>query len=267
MRKRWLEWTLVDPRSIVGGVETHLLSMAACLEQRGYEVSYSSDPEVLFSGADERGQFDVVRTHGAALPKRYLFRVKCSSRTRRIHTLHGSSIGMMRGLREWHRVTHYKAFYREFCGCLKADRVASIHPGLFLCRWFRRLGRAVVIWNGWDSSKYLGSNLEESLPVASNSWAFIGRLWDRMKAADRVWRVLSTNPSLQLVAIPGDGVPDHPRVYKTGRLTPSGVSRALCSSLGLLLPSRYEGLSLVLLEALAAGVPVLVTRVGGLAQR
>ena len=263
MKKRWLEWTLVDPRSIVGGVETHLLSMAACLERWGYDVSYSSDPKVLFAGADEQGPFDVVRTHGAALPKRYFFRVQRSLRTKRVHTLHGSSIGFMRGVGESHRVTHYKAFYREFCGCMKADLVASIHPGLFLYQLFRRLGRAVVIWNGWDSSKYMASTSDESAPRDQKAWAFIGRLWDRMKAADRVWQVLSVQPSLHLLAIPGEGVPDHARVHKTGRLTPGGVARALSHSKGLLLPSRYEGLSLVLLEALAAGVPALVTRVGG----
>jgi glycosyltransferase involved in cell wall biosynthesis len=282
-KKRWLEWTLVDPRTIVGGVETHLLSMAACLEKSGYEVSYSSDPEVLFRGADERGLFDVVRTHGAALPKGYLFGVLRNPRTYRIHTLHGSAIGMMLGLRQWWRVTHYKAFYRELSGCLRSDLVASIHPGLILYQAFQRLRRAVVIWNGWDSERYLSAapgilhSVAQEQRVGSEAtaspdrlrahgngaWAFIGRLWDRMKASDRVWKVLEVHPALIVAAVPGEGVPDHPRVRKTGRLSPQQVSELLKSSQGLLLPSRYEGLSLVLLEALAAGVPVLATQVGG----
>lgn len=263
-KKRWLEWTLVDPRSIVGGVETHLLSMASCLERHGYEVSYSSDPEVLFRGSDKSGPFDVVRTHGAALPPRYLFRVRRSCQTFRVHTLHGSSVGLMLGLKEWYRVTHYKAFYREISGCLASHLVASIHPGLFLYQFFYRFGRAVVIWNGWDSRSYSG-NAEgrEFEEVFDKSWAFIGRLWDRTKAADRVVRVLARSPSFQVVAIPGDGMVEDPRVVRTGRLTPAQVSEAITKVKGVLLPSRYEGLSLVLLESLANGVPVLATSVGG----
>jgi glycosyltransferase involved in cell wall biosynthesis len=172
---------------------------------------------------------------------------------------------MMRGLGEWHRITHYKAFYREFCGCLKADLVASIHPGLFLYSFFHRLGRAVVIWNGWDSARYLSSSSEAGSKNPHRAWAFIGRLWDRMKAADRISNLLAVRPSLELMAIPGEGFPDHPRVRKTGRLSPAGVAEHLVMSRGLLLPSRFEGLSLVLLESLASGVPVVATRVGGLA--
>ncbi|NDD92417.1 glycosyltransferase family 1 protein [bacterium] len=267
MKRRWLEWTLVDPRSIIGGVETHLLSMAACLEKQGYEVCFSSDPEVLFAGADSLGEFDVIRTHGAALPKRYLSRVKKSKRVFRIHTLHGSSLGMMQGLGEWFRFTHLKAFYREWCGCFSANLVASIHPGLVLYQLFFKLGRAVVIWNGWDARNYRSktdaTELQQTVPDASGTWAFVGRLWDRQKAADRVGALLDVLPTLKITAVPGDGMDAHPRVLKTGRLGPDQVAQVMTTSEGLLLPSRYEGLSLVLLEALSLGIPVLATRVGG----
>lgn len=262
---RWLEWTLRDPRGMVGGVETHLLSMAACLAKRGVEVCYSSDPRVLFEGRDEVGPFEVIRSHGAALPPRHLFEVRNTSAVR-VHTLHGSAIGMMMGLGEWHRFTHIKAFYRELSGCLRADVVASIHPDLELFQRAPFFGtRRVVTWNGWDSACYLGANGGELAEVSApdQRWAFIGRLWDRVKGADRVLTMLETDPALELVAIPGDGLPDHPRIHKTGRLSPRDISELLKSARGLLVPSRWEGLSLVMLEALAAGVPVVATRVGG----
>jgi glycosyltransferase involved in cell wall biosynthesis len=258
---RWLEWTLRGPRGMVGGVETHLLSMASCLEKRGVEVCYSSDPEVLFEGRDDRGHFDVVRTHGAALPRRHLFKVRATQAVR-IHTLHGSSLGMMAGLREWHRYTHLKAFYREISGCLRADLVASVHGSLLLHRFSPVLGSpSVVIANGWDAGVPA-----EAGGVARDwrgRWAFIGRLWDRVKGPDRVLAALAADDSLELVAIPGEGLPDHERVLKTGFLAPTVIREQLRSSRGLLLPSRFEGLPLVVLEALAAGVPVLASRAGG----
>lgn len=265
MKKRWLEWTLVDPRSIVGGVETHLLSMAACLQKRGYEVCFSSDPDVLFRGADDLGHFDVVRTHGAALPKNYLLRVQRSRRTFRIHTLHGTALGMMWGLREWYRVTHYKAFLRELSGCIAAHLVASIHPRLFLHRCFGSWGKAVVIWNGWDSASHDPTARSEVTPPAiAESWLVIGRLYDRVKGLDRALRLLQVDPDIRLAILPGDSTVHHERVAVLNRRGPSEVLKVLRSARGILIPSRYEGMGLVALEALSAGVPVVAASVGGL---
>jgi glycosyltransferase involved in cell wall biosynthesis len=75
--------------------------------------------------------------------------------------------------------------------------------------------------------------------------------------------VLAFDEALELVAIPGEGLPDHARVLKTGVLSPAAIRDGLASARGLLLPSRFEGLPLVVLEALAAGVPVLASRSGG----
>jgi len=82
---RWLEWTPQDPRKLIGGIETHALSMATCLEKRGVSVSFSSDPQVLLSGEG----FDVIRTHGDLLPRGYLWRAQTGPL--RVHTLHGSA--------------------------------------------------------------------------------------------------------------------------------------------------------------------------------
>jgi glycosyltransferase involved in cell wall biosynthesis len=46
----------------------------------------------------------------------------------------------------------------------------------------------------------------------------------------------------------------------------SDVERVLCAGDVFAQPSRNEGLPLALLEAMAAGLPVVVTRVGGMAE-
>jgi len=234
--------------------------MARCLEARGVRVEFSSDPEVLFHG---RG-YDIIRTHGDMLPRGYLRRARKGPF--RIHTLHGSAIGLMRGRSEWHRFRHLKSFYREFSGSLRADLLGSIHPGLGLYRWLGRGAlRGVVHWNGWDGGGAEASEPEADFDIAmlSRSWMFIGRVWDPVKGADRLLRALELDPSLELAVAPGEGLPDHPRVHRLGRLTPVRIRAALAQSRGLLLPSRFEGLSVVMLEALAAGVPVVASRVGG----
>ena len=255
---RWLEWTPTDPHRLIGGVETHILSMARCMRECGIEVEFSSDPEVLFHGQG----FDVVRTHGDLLPKKYLGLVRRGPL--RIHTLHGSAVGQMCGLKQFHRGRHWKAFYREIVGCFRADLVTGVHGQLALMKGASQFGRSVlVIHNGWNAM-ISTKGPDSVLPADINErWAFIGRGWDPVKGGDRVLTALQSNPHVKLIVVPGEGIPDHPRVFKTGRLSSTQVFQVLQSSRGLLLPSRFEGLALVMLEALAAGVPVVASHVGG----
>lgn len=50
----------------------------------------------------------------------------------------------------------------------------------------------------------------------------------------------------------------------TGLLTPAAVAKSMQESTFLLLPSNYEGLPCVILEALCCGTPILATEVGGI---
>ena len=94
---------------------------------------------------------------------------------------------------------------------------------------------------------------------------FIGRL-DPQKGIDLLLAafdvVATRHPSAQLVvAGPDYGVtiPDHPRVLRVGPLYGRDKLAALRDAACFCLPSRHEGFSLAVLEALACGVPVVIS--------
>lgn len=60
--------------------------------------------------------------------------------------------------------------------------------------------------------------------------------------------------------------PHHGRIHKLGSIDPSGreLADALAASDVFVLPSRHEPFGIVVLEAWCAGLPVVVSRVGGL---
>jgi glycosyltransferase involved in cell wall biosynthesis len=53
-------------------------------------------------------------------------------------------------------------------------------------------------------------------------------------------------------------VPTHPDIVRTGFVSDTDRDDLLAHAAALVVPSRYESLSMVLLEGLAAGCPVLV---------
>jgi glycosyltransferase involved in cell wall biosynthesis len=94
----------------------------------------------------------------------------------------------------------------------------------------------------------------------------------------RVWKKISDrNPNLHLT-LGGDGPVEHWKQHAAslgirassidffGEISWEGVARKMESSHALLLFSNYENLPCVIVEALACGLPVISTRVGGISE-
>jgi glycogen(starch) synthase len=108
-------------------------------------------------------------------------------------------------------------------------------------------------------------------------WMFIGNLIERkgvMLLLDAFAKCYAEDSSLRLTFI-GEGVLAEPlrkraaelgvghAVALHGPLTPDETLRAMASYDLLVHPSRYETFGMTIIEAIAAGTPVLVTRCGG----
>jgi glycosyltransferase involved in cell wall biosynthesis len=140
-------------------------------------------------------------------------------------------------------------------------------------------GRHGVVSVGVDAQSFApASPLEKKAArrdlglAADRVCVCIGRI-SRQKGQDRLVRAwVSTSPRAQLVFV-GDG-PDRKQVE---RLVParlkhsvvfagdtSDIETYLCAADVVIQPSRWEGLSLAVIEALACGVPVVATDVAGM---
>jgi glycosyltransferase involved in cell wall biosynthesis len=257
-RLKWLQWSETDLASGLGGVEEHARCVNRELRALGVDAYISRDAREL-----ENPAWDVIHTHGGGIANPKTSAVK-------IHTLHGTTLGRMAACREWLWARGYLAEMREIQGVTRADAVLAVHPGLSLFKLANKLGKVTAVCgNGWDSGldtpgaraplpAELLSRIDSSRPV----WLYVGRGDDFVKGADRVRNLLRTRSSLQLVAVPGTGFEREGTVIRTGRLDSSQVRSLMELAQGLLVPSRYEGNSLVVLEALASGMGVVSTRVG-----
>lgn len=260
---RWLQFSKVNLSEGLGGVEVCARSLAREFRKLGHECVFSSDPHDL-DNAFER--WDVIHTHGSS-PLSWTQWIKIRRQHKRpilVHTLHGTTWGRMWACKEWLWLGGHLAQIREIFGVSIAQVVFVVRPNLWLAKCAKTLGKTVItVGLGWDSTENDLCELQQDLPV-EKSWIYIGRGSDRVKAVQRIIRWMVTFPGHDLLAIPGEGFPHLPCIHFTGRLGARGIHEALDRGKGLILSSKYEGLSLVALEALSRGVPVVATQVGGL---
>ncbi len=135
-------------------------------------------------------------------------------------------------------------------------------------------GKAHVIPVGVDWNYYATPSVKED--DSSESICFIGRI-DRGKGLEFIIQALCKLPSsANLVLIgPLTGYADYlkelsktlevsERVLFTGSVSEARKRNLLQRSRIFCLPSKYEGASMATLEAMAAGKPIVATKVGGL---
>jgi glycosyltransferase involved in cell wall biosynthesis len=207
------------------------------------------------------GQADVVHTHNN-VPLIYGGPAALLAGVRGlIQTRHGQTSGTTR---------RHRAAFR--LASMLADRVVCVSEDSLRLSATEGVParRLAVVRNGIDTFRFAYTG-----PAAGGPVVMVGRLV-AAKGADHLLRaaaaVVPTRPEFRL-EIAGDGearagleamaaelgLSGHVQFHGTVRDIPGLLSRASA----VVLPSLSEGISLTLLEAMARGLPVIATRVGG----
>jgi glycosyltransferase involved in cell wall biosynthesis len=275
----------------VGGQEKLLVEMARHADRRRFELFFlsltnrgrlASDiealgyPVVALEGAPgfrpriafhvaqwlRRWRIDVLHTHDSkpliyGAPAAQLSGIK-----RLVHTRHFARLGYLTRRQTWlaqlasRLVDDYVCVSRESLRVAQTEGIAAT--------------RLRTVWNGIDTVRFA-----EAGPSANGPGVLVARLSPEKDVATLLHAVaiaVQKQPSFRL-EIAGDGVclPDLRALATSLRIESavkflgevSDVAALLKRARFFVLSSLTEGVSLTLLEAMASGLPVVATRVGG----
>ncbi|MFH1754964.1 MAG: glycosyltransferase [Candidatus Latescibacterota bacterium] len=182
--------------------------------------------------------------------------------------------------------SHYRFFYTHFVHSVIANSHATQRTMLSATPWFAR-DRVHVIHNGIDLQKHdrlrdaaqtIRREIRDSLNIPHDVpvVALIGELNERkgqqhvIEASDRI---LSEYPAARIIFVgEGDAKESLERTLSEKNLRDNflltgfrdDIPEILCASDMLILPSRVEGFGYVLIEAMAAGLPVVASRISSM---
>jgi glycosyltransferase involved in cell wall biosynthesis len=214
----------------------------------------------------------VVHAHWAIPAGLVALALKAMTRTPYVLTIHGADAYALRGpLLGWLK--------RRIA--MGADTISTVSEALVdSLDWPKDQPAPPVVPMGVDVDA-IQAGVPDRAPIHGR-FLFVGRLAEK-KGVDVLIRALAEVPKGTLLVV-GDG-PERPslealtvqmgvedRVRFAGKLPRSGVLEELGLAYGLVIPSRVavsgdqEGTPVVLAEGMAAGVPVVASNLGGLAE-
>jgi glycosyltransferase involved in cell wall biosynthesis len=128
-----------------------------------------------------------------------------------------------------------------------------------------------ILPNFVDTEQFVPGAVSER---SNNQFLFVGRLESDQKRPELAVGAAARVPSARLDIV-GEG-PELDRIKTItremqnvrllGRLPHAEISELMSAAFGFVIPSRYEGNPKVVIEALAAGLPVIATRSQGLTE-
>jgi glycosyltransferase involved in cell wall biosynthesis len=208
------------------------------------------------------GQFDIVHTHNTLAHFYGAFAAKFAGVPVVVNTQHGRGCG-----KGWKAKLQFRMANQL------SDRVVGVsEDAAELCRRddVRSADRTIALWNGVDLDRfeYRGPSTQ---PVAI-SVARLSPEKDFATLLRATWILIKDRPDFRLKIV-GDGGERQKLEQLAEELNlnnhveflgeRSDVSRLLAQAGFFVSSSRTEGISLTLLEAMAVGLPVVTTRVGG----
>lgn len=263
-----------NPTSNAGGVERFCCLLATALESAGWTASLIGPATALPPLLDRLGLGPSLQAvavtrmaraeHGDLVVGNGFLGGPAGRR--RIHVFHGTMIRHATaggdGSRRYRlRQAVGGAVPEALCGRGATTVAVSSSTAAELEQHYCQRVDAVIP-NGVDTSLFSpGDRLEArgrlGLDPRERYALFVGR-FEHRKGADLVPEACRQAGFTLLVA--GSGAPSSAR--SLGVLSPAELAHAYRAADCVVLPSRYEGCSFVVLEALASGVPLLTTRVG-----
>ncbi|MFY9586758.1 MAG: glycosyltransferase family 4 protein [Actinomycetota bacterium] len=282
----------------IGGVESAARSLAHGLARAGHHVTVVTGADVASETRATEDGVEVVRfpmPKGRGAGARYTARVLSVARSLppsdvvHAHIASAPAVAASMLGRRWRVPVVVKpssgaepggnlhAMASRGAGALRVaflrkrvDAFVAISPGIardLATAWRVPESKIVEIPNGVDLDRFASPEARMSGRRKKN-YLYVGRLWIKQKALDlliEAWKKAGEPGTLTLV---GDG-PDRgslealapPTIRFAGAAADPAPFYAEADV--FVLPSRWEGLSNAVIEASAAGLPVIATAVGG----
>jgi len=268
-----------DPSNPAGGVEWVCTLLAGVLDRQGWLVDivgpqrqpsrwqsrlgfgYPALSRYSTEAIRAQRQLDLVVTNG-------FLGLGSPRGVPRVHLYHGTMVSATKAeagslpVRERVRRTVGASLTEALAG-RTATRVVCVSEAVAeeVHRYYRVRCDAVIP-NGIDTDVFAPRDMQQArtrlgLPQDGRYALFVGRS-ERRKGSDLLVEAVRDTGYELLIA----GSSGAPGVRHLGILAPDALADAYAASDCVLFPSRYEACSLVVLEALACGRPLLTTRVG-----